>query len=141
MPFIPADQLRKFQQLEEEVAKLKVAQDGPIPPPPQPEPEVPLAQYVPSELRNIVDEVLNKNFKVTVEAATDSPTFMFTIYVPEKYSMQTEEQRKMLQGDRRPRVISNAEGPSGVRQWAEKVYSSFNPEIQAQIVGDRISAL
>ena len=93
---------------------------------------------VPMEYRDIVDSVLNKAFGVNVEALSDTPAFKFIIIVPDKYSSATVEQKRMVGGyDIRPKVINYAEGGNGVRLWSEKVFSSFNPEIKAQIVSDR----
>ena len=103
--------------------------------------EEPTQNYVPSEFRGIVDTILNKKFAVSVEAAVDTPTFMLTITVPEEYSRLSEDAKQMLGGDRRPKVISNAEGSQGVRAWAERVFSSFSPDLQAKITADRMTAM
>lgn len=92
---------------------------------------------MPIEYRGIVNEVLNKDFEIRIEYMGSSPSFQFTIIVPEKYSNISDAYRQMYHGDIRPRIIQNSIGAVGVRQWAETVFNSFNPTIQAQVVADR----
>lgn len=92
---------------------------------------------VPPEYYGLVHTALNKNFQLVVSPISDSPAFQLSIIVPEKYSDVSEEYRRMYGHDVRLKVIPYSEGPQGVRAWAEKVFSSFNPTIQAMIVGDR----
>lgn len=93
---------------------------------------------VPPEYREIVDSKLNKSFEIKIIPRADSPLFEFGIVVPEKYSSLTPEEKKMNAEDLRSRILSYADGPNGVRQWVERVYENFNPEIKAQIVADRL---
>lgn len=85
---------------------------------------------IPPDFVDIVDLVFNKNFGIRCEPLKDSPAFLFTIVVPSKYSKVNGE-------DLRPKVISNADGSSGVRLWAEKVFNNFDGDTQALIVLDR----
>lgn len=94
---------------------------------------------IPSSYRAQVNESLNKSFGIHIR--NGGGNFKFTILVPEKYSSLNAEQRKMLGFDLRPKVIDNAEGVNGVKLWCDRVFSSFNPAIQAQIVGDRLAVL
>lgn len=98
---------------------------------------VSFSSYVPPEFREIVRELLNDKFDVRVTPLADSPSFQLMIVVPEKYSTLSDEHKKMYPEDIRARVISNGDGSIGVRAYVEKVWSSFNPTIQAMIVNDR----
>ena len=86
---------------------------------------------VPQDYVTIVDLILNKSFDVRLEPQTDSPSFMFAVVVPKKYT-------KLVEGeDIRPKVITYADGIAGVRLWVEKVFSNFDQDTQAQIINDR----
>ena len=95
------------------------------------------SMYVPVEYRDIVDSVLNKFFGIKIEPKTDSPAFLFSIVVPDRYSNITPAYKEIYQEDIRPKVITFAEGTVAIRDWAEKVFNSFNPDFRAMIVMDR----
>ena len=92
---------------------------------------------IPIEYRYITDELLNKDFGIELEMVSDSPMFQFTVVVPEKYSNLSDEYKRMYKRDIRPKMITFAEGAVGVRSWVERVWSSFNPTVQALIVSDK----
>jgi len=92
---------------------------------------------VPMEYREIVNTSLNGNFILNIEPVSDRPAFILNIFVPDKYSNITEEQKKILGGDLRTKVIDYTDGIVGVRSYVELVYRSFSPGVQAQIVMDR----
>ena len=92
---------------------------------------------VPMEFRHLVDDLLNKNFGVEIAPSPDSPSFNLIIIVPDKYSTISDDYRKMYGRDIRPKMVTYSEGIIGVRAYLEKVWSSFNPTIQALIVNDR----
>ena len=96
---------------------------------------------IPTDYRLIVDATLNKGFGINVEGMSDKPAFLFTIIVPEKYSSLTVEQKKIMGADIRPKVIGFAEGVNGVREWAERVFTSFNQDMRSLIVSDRVQGL
>lgn len=109
------------------VAQVEVPVEKPVEPPKDTFPNYP----IPSDFVDIVDLVFNKSFNVRLEPLKDSPSFLFTIVVPPKYS-------KVPSGeDLRPKVISNADGSAGVRLWAEKVYDNFDSDTQSLIIQDR----
>ena len=93
--------------------------------------------HVPQDFRDIVDDMLTKEFGIQVVPMPDRPAFQFLLTVPEKYSTISKEHKEMYHADVRSRVIDNGEGPAGVRAYVEKVWSSFNPTIQSLIVNDR----
>ena len=98
---------------------------------PKVEVSVPVPDYpIPQDFKDIVETTLNKSFKVRLEPMRDSPSFLFSIVVPPKYSKASGE-------DLRPKVITNSEGVVGVRMWAEKVFNHFDSEMQALIAQDR----
>lgn len=80
---------------------------------------------VPSEFVDLIVAILNSKFTATIQYAGDRPEFMFTIVVPDEYTI--------AHPDFRSKVIANAEGINGVRDWVNKVYSSFDPETKAKI--------
>lgn len=94
---------------------------------------------IPSTWRETVDTILNKDFGIHVKGSPELPQFTFTVIVPEKYSTFTPEQKAMHHVDLRPRVIENALGASGVKEWVEQVYKSFDSDRQAIITNDRLS--
>lgn len=95
------------------------------------------SEPVPNEYRGVVDTVLNKDFAIHLKS--DFGKVAFSILVPKKYSVMNEEQWKMLGFDKRVKMISHAEGLDGVKLWCDRVFSSFSPPLQAQIVGDRVA--
>lgn len=92
---------------------------------------------VPSEIRGIVDTLLNKHFGIHMKS--NSGSMAFTILVPRKYSTMSHGQWEMLHFDKRVKAISHVEGMEGVKGWVDKVFSSFTPEMQALIVADRVA--
>ena len=80
---------------------------------------------IPSDYLDLLTTILNSKFTAKIEYLGDRPEFMFTIVVPDEYTN--------IHPDFRSRVISNAEGLVGVRDWVNKVYSSFDPETKAKI--------
>lgn len=93
---------------------------------------------MPSEYREAVNTILNKEFGIAIYPLSDSPSFQFSIIVPDKYSQVSEEYKKMYKADIRAKVIRYSEGLIGVKMWCEMVYNHFNPTMQAQIVADRM---
>jgi len=93
---------------------------------------------VPLDYRNIINDILNKDFGISVEPSSDRPMFTLRIVVPDKYSSLSEEEKKMMGADFRVKIVDYSSGANGVREYAELVYKSFNPEVQAMIVADRI---
>ena len=86
---------------------------------------------IPAEYKEIVELTFNKSFGVRLEPMSDSPSFLFSIVVPKKYSRVTAGE------DLRPKVITYSDGVSGVRLWADKVFGNFDGDTQALIVQDR----
>ena len=87
----------------------------------------PILHYTPVNIRKMVDEILGADFKVEVLASKDLPQFEFHVIVPERYGTSFVElsgpngRVKQPVEDRRTRIISNAEGVNGVRDWCLKV--------------------
>lgn len=90
-------------------------------------PDSPTISYVPVNVRKVVDEILGEDFKVEVYADSDLPQFNFSVIVPERFGTSTvmvdtkSGREAQSVEDRRSRVISNAEGVNGVREWCQKV--------------------
>ena len=97
---------------------------------------------IPLSWRDIVNTTLSKEFGIQIEYMKDAPKFMFTIIVPEKYSNMSPANRQMYGSiDMRSRVLDNAVGENGIREWAERVLKNLGPEIQALIVNDRVRSM
>lgn len=94
---------------------------------------------VPIDYRLIVDSILNKNFGIEINPASDRPLFEFSIIVPKKYSNAPPAHWTMYGMDKRIKMISYAEGNNGVRDWTERVFKNLNQEIQALVVADRLN--
>jgi len=92
---------------------------------------------IPPDYRKLVDEILNQEFKIRLAQPSDSMSFQFTIIVPEQYSTMTPQMKQLYGEDIRPKVITYAEGINGVKEWCERVYSSFGIEMKAAITKDR----
>lgn len=92
---------------------------------------------IPAEFRQQVDSVLNKDFGIEIEGTGDPLSMLFTIVIPDKFSRLSLSQKEASMRDISPKVIDRALGINGIKEWCDKVYSTFAPEIQAQIVADR----
>jgi hypothetical protein len=91
-------------------------------------------QYpVPSEYREVVDTVLNKEFGVDIEYLSDRPEFQFSILVPDKYSNTSPSYRDLMGLDRRAKVITNAQGLNGVKEYVDKVWNNFDQDTKTKI--------
>lgn len=124
----------KEEKNEKETTKEEetVLEAGPTPP---------IETPVPSEYREVVETVLNKEFGVRVVPLSDKPAFQLEITVPPKYSNATKDHIEMYGGDLRSRVIDYAAGSNGVREWCEAIYKNLGPEKQAQITAARVEDL
>ena len=96
---------------------------------------------VPVDYRYLVDQVLNHNFEIRIEPASDSPVFAFKLLVPRKYSNAAPAHWDLYGCDERVKVIPYSQGSNGVREWIDIVWKNFNPDLQAQITSDRIQHL
>lgn len=129
-------------QIEEQIANLQkqlgVSEEALIVAPVEevkaPEPNgVP----IPADYQTAVNDGLNAKFRVEIEYSSNSPFFGFSVLVPKEYSNAGKPHWDMYGEDRRTRVISNAEGLQGVKQWTERVYNNFDNETKARITSDR----
>ena len=92
---------------------------------------------VPYEFEELKNTLLNKNFSLEIEYLPDQAAMSFSILVPKKYSNAGENHWITYKEDRRSKVISNALGANGVRQWCEQVYNNFNESTKSAITYDR----
>lgn len=119
-------------ELEQELATLKAEK------PAAPEFPKETSQFpVPKDFLESMHTTLNDRFSVEVDYHSDSPQFDLSILVPEEYSNAGKSHWDMYHEDRRTRVINNADGVGGVKQWVEKVYDNFDNETKARITSDR----
>lgn len=92
---------------------------------------------IPYEYREVVESVLNKEFRLEITPLSDKPAFQLSILVPKKYSNISPNQYDLMHEDRRSRVISFADGINGVRDWAQKVYDNLPQETKSMVVNAR----
>ncbi len=92
---------------------------------------------IPADYQTAVKDGLNSQFRVEIEYSSNTPFFGFSILVPKTYSNAPKPHWDMYNEDRRTRMISNAEGLQGVKQWVERVYNNFDNETKARITSDR----
>lgn len=95
---------------------------------------------IPLEYRQLVDNVLNRTFDIEIQPKNDIPAFEFIIKVPKKYSNASDAHWAMYKSDSRPKVVTYAEGITGIRDWCEKVFNNFNQDTKSLIVMDRVQA-
>ena len=86
---------------------------------------------IPEEYKEIGRLQFNKSFVVRLEPMAETPAFLFTIVVPQKYSRVTSGE------DLRPKVITYSDGVQGVRLWAEKVFNNLDKDTQDLVIKDR----
>lgn len=92
---------------------------------------------IPLEYREVIDLILNKKFGIEITYMGDVAAFDLSIMVPREYSNAGEPHWQTNRQDRRSKVIQNAYGSNGVREWAQKVYDNFSNETKAKITFDR----
>lgn len=105
--------------------------------PSAPAPEMRGGFPIPFEYQELVHTLLNKEFGVDIKYLPDTSSFEFTIIVPKKYSNAPQTHWDTYGADRRTKVIENAYGANGVREWVTKVYNNLPAETQALITYDR----
>lgn len=139
-----ADILKLLLQLSDRMDNLEKEKEALPPPvstgtPPAITPPVTAqSQYpIPIEYREIVDTLLNKRFGIEINYMSDTSSFEFSILVPRDYSNAAKPHWETYKEDRRSRVIINALGANGVREWTTLVYNNFDMETKARITHDR----
>lgn len=83
--------------------------------------EKPTDVTIPPKWRQIVDEVLGKDFGLSVEFPDSGKGFSFTIVVPREKSNASESHWDMHKSDLRTKQLLNSEGSEGVRKYCEMV--------------------
>lgn len=92
---------------------------------------------VPLEFVEVINTTLNRKFGVEVNYMADTASFEFSILVPQQYSNAAKSHWDTYHEDRRSKVIENALGVNGVREWATTVYNNFNVETRSAITAGR----
>lgn len=92
---------------------------------------------VPTEVRDEVNLILNKHFKVKIDSRETPGAIGLNIYVPKKYSNASESHWSQYKEDRRFRPIPRAEGIEGVKQYIKLVWSNLSQEAKTQVEIDR----
>lgn len=136
-----AEQVSNRAELEAQIAELKAqlaSKTEAVEVAPVEEVKEPTVQApIPSDFLECVKTSLNNKFGVEIEYSSNTPNFGFSILVPKEYSNAGKPHWEMYGEDRRTRMISNAEGLQGVKQWVERVYNNFDTETKARITIDR----
>lgn len=92
---------------------------------------------VPLEFQEIVNTTLNKKFQIEIDYIPEQAAFSFGVLVPREYSNASESHWNTYKEDRRSKVIQNAYGANGVREYVSQIYENFPPEIKSSITYDR----
>lgn len=135
------DLMEETKKLRESV-EILVNQRAEKPPEPAPQPAPPSvppeSQFpIPLEYREIVDTALNKSFGIDIRYLSDTASFEFSILVPKKYSNAGEGHWQTYHEDRRSKVLLNAYGANGVRDYVTQVYNNFPEETKSAITYER----
>lgn len=99
--------------------------------------QIPTQNYVPPEWRQVVHDILNQKFDVSVEYRTDGQ-FELVVRVPKEYSNATAEHWNTYKEDRRVKVINNALGTVGVKEYVELISQNLGQEMRTRIAMDRV---
>ena len=94
---------------------------------------------IPIEYQQILNESLNYKFGLKIDYFTDRPEFHLHIMVPDEYSSLTLDEKQQTHIDMRSKVIPFSRGASGVKEWADMVFNSFNVEFKAKIRADQFN--
>lgn len=127
------DALTKRVEEIEQRSEVVTAPEAPIQVPTQPVNHFP----VPLDYQEVVKTILNGKFRIEMDYSSDTASFSFGLFVPQEYSNAGKTYWDMYHEDKRSRVILNALGVNGVREWVQKVYESFDMETRAKIASDR----
>ena len=92
---------------------------------------------IPSAYSDEVRKVLNQKFGIDLIYSSDLPQFEFTIIIPDEYCTMPQNEKDIKKVDLRTKVIKHSEGINGVKEWAERVFNTFPPELKAKITIDR----
>lgn len=125
-------------ELNAEIEELKAQLASQIAPPVVgTAPSVETTTHIPRQYQEAVNTILNDKFKIEIDYPDDSPTFAFSVLVPKEYSNAGEQHWVAYGEDRRTRVVNNADGVAGVKQWVQKVYDNFDNETKSRITIQR----
>lgn len=92
---------------------------------------------IPVEFREATDLILNKKFEIEIDYLPDVASFQFSVLVPREYSNAGNFHWETHKEDRRSKIIENAMGINGVREWSMKIYENLSSEIRSKIFYDR----
>ena len=96
---------------------------------------------IPLEFREVVETILNKLFEIDIKYLSDQAAFEFYVRVPKKYSNAGDKHWEMFGEDCRSKVIINAYGAAGVREFIMQIYNNFTDEARSAISYDRSQLL
>lgn len=130
------DVLEALKKLTAALAAPKTTEPASAPPPPA-SIKMEHGFPIPYEYQELVKTMLNKEFAVDIKYLPDAASFEFSILVPKKYSNAPENHWLTYNEDRRTKVIQNAYGANGVREWVLQIYENFPQTTQSLITYDR----
>lgn len=73
------------------------------------------------EWRKVIDDVLGKDFGMTVEYSKDGSLIIFGIIVPDNKSNMKPDYKEFFKTDIRKIALNPAQTGVGVRQWCERI--------------------
>lgn len=123
------ERLKKIEEPKVQVA-IEVAE--------KPKESVAEVMPFPPEWRAVIDDILNAKFIASVIYRGDA-RFEFTVDVPKEYSNARPLELEMNKQDRRVKVIDNALGTLGVREYCEKIAKNLGPDIMRMVNEQRTS--
>tara|TARA_R100000789_G_C3019551_1_gene153239 strand:- start:1923 stop:2468 length:546 start_codon:yes stop_codon:yes gene_type:complete len=82
--------------------------------------------YFPPKYRDIMDEMLGKDFEGRVTDFDDRTEFQFDVFIPKEYSSLSQEDKEKGVKDVRTRIIPRALGENGVRDWCKLIRTNLN---------------
>ncbi len=86
--------------------------------------------YMPKKYREIVDTVLSTEFDARIIDFTDRTEFQLDIFVPDRFSSLSKEDREKKIKDIRTRIIPRALGENGVREWCQLIRNNLTKYYQ-----------
>lgn len=94
--------------------------------------------HIPQEYVQMVHSILNQKFKIDIEFSPALPAFDFIVQVPKEYSNAPQPHWDMYGCDKRNRMIMNALGSEGVREYLNLIYNNLSMEARARITAERV---
>jgi hypothetical protein len=95
---------------------------------------------LPEQYRQIVNERLSEKFGAKVSYRTDG-RFEFSVSVPKEYTNVSPSSWNLNHGDTRLKVIENAMGEIGVREWCDLIAENLGHDIMLKVQDQRFATV